>query len=186
MMATRAYGSVNLEHVENTLADAGGPRPEILGTIQSAQSSVPPPPWEIGEKYDAGDARSIVDVPADWTLRWLNPRWIDREGWRYWQKVDAKGDSRVHVKNESCIQADNTIRRGGPTGDILGWMHTSWVASMRKRQAKRADDLMGTTQAKREQLNEQFKRGTFGEGISGEIKHTTSPVNEDTFRTVAR
>src|SRR5439155_22499943 len=128
----------------------------------------------------------LVDVPADWTLRWLNPRVLDRVGWRYWMKVEPQ-DSRVNVKVKSMIQVDNTIRRGGDVnGDILGWMHTSWVIAARKKLAQKTREVSGSAEDKREALNEQFKRGTFGPYISGEATHTSTPVDARTFGQVAR
>lgn len=190
-MPTPSYGSAGrtFEQRENAIADASGPQAEVLGVVNQDRvqelANRPLPPWEVEQGFNANDARAFVDVPNDWTLRWINPRLLDSEGWRYWQKV-SPSDSRVKVKVDSMTQVDNTIRRGGVTGDILAWMPTYWVESMRQKLAQAAKDLIGTTEAKREQLNEQFKRGTFGPYVQGEAKHTISEVNQQTFGTVAR
>ena len=177
-MAVPTYGSARGQR-ENAIADAGGPRPEILGTITSGNGDVPPPPWEVGGTLDSGDARAFVEVPSEWVLRWKNPKMIDREGWDYWMKVEPQ-DSRVKILNPSMIQVDNTIRRGGPTGDILCWMHGSWVESRRALLAKKTRDLEGSARDKREALNEEFKRGKFGPYVHGEASHTTQQVRRDT------
>src|SRR5262245_1368871 len=130
-MPTPTYGSAGrtYEVRENAIADASGQRPEVLGTL--SQDSVRKlaerelPPWEVQGGFAASDARAFVDVPSDWTLYWVNPRLLDQEGWRYWQKVDP-ADSRVKLKVDSMKQVDNTIRRGGVNGDILAWMPTYW------------------------------------------------------------
>jgi hypothetical protein len=148
-------------------------------------AEAPPPPWEVEAGYNANDARAFVDCPNDWTLRWINPRLLDSEGWRYWKKVEAQ-DSRVKLKVDSMLQVDNTIRRGGVTGDILAWMPTHWVESRRALNVKAAKDLMGTAEAKREQLNEELRRGTFGPYVSGSASHTSAPVDARNFGSVAR
>ena len=185
------YGSAGrtFEQRENAIADAGGATPEVLGTIPQDRvkelAQAPPPPWEVEQGFNANDARAFVECPKDWTLRWINPRLLDSEGWRYWKKVEAQ-DSRVKLKVDSMLQVDNTIRRGGVNGDILAWMPTYWVESRRALNVKAAKELAGTAEAKREQLNEEFARGTFGPYVSGEAKHSSHEVNANTFGRVAR
>src|SRR5689334_7951236 len=83
------------------------PAPEVLGTIPadstltdpspsptsatwqsdtgSVDMSEPPPPWELtGGDLEMSDAHKFVRVPENWTLRWMNPRFLDSGGWRYW------------------------------------------------------------------------------------------------------
>ena len=191
-MPTPTYGSAGrtFEQRENAIADAGGQSPEVLGVVNPTDLAKSlddrlPPPWEVESGFNESDARAFVDVPSDWTLRWINPRLLDRVGWRYWQAV-SPSDTRVTLKVDSMRQVDNTIRRGGIHGDILAWMPTHWVESMRKKLTQQARDLQGTAEAKREELNEQFKRGTFGPYISGEAKHTSTPVSAGNFGSVAR
>ena len=187
------YGSAGrtFERRDNALADASGPAPEVLGTVsadalkQKLDSALPPPPWEVGQGRDDGDARMFVDVPSEWTLRWINPRLLDQLGWRYWQPV-SPSDSRVKVKINSMIAADNTIRRGGSTGDMLAWMYTHWVEARRQQIASATRDLAESVEAKRASLNEEFKRGTFGPYIQAEVKHSDHQLSRDERERIAK
>jgi hypothetical protein len=91
-----------------------------------------PPPWELaGGDDELSDARRYVDAPNDVTLRWINPKLLDSQGWRYWRPV-MKSDARFTVKVDQMVSPDGNIRRGGATGDILAFMPTHWVESRRK------------------------------------------------------
>ena len=184
---------------ENAIADVGGPQAEVLGVVnpsitdptpksggamwksesgEDMEMLTPPPPWEVGQGEDDSDARRFVDVPNDWTLRWINPRLLDSQGWRYWQSVTAS-DPRVTVKVKQMQGADNLIRRGGLTGDILAWMYTTWVESRRKIRVQKAAELAGSAVAKQQQLTEEFKRGTFGPYLQFDsAKHPTHTIGD--------
>jgi len=178
---------------DNVLAEADSlPQPEVLGVVKESITDptpqregatwqresgetmefvAPPPPWEVDAKgqLNESDARLFVDVPKDWTLRWINPKLLDQFGWRYWQPVMAS-DPRVKVKVSSMVSVDNNIRRGGQTGDILAWMYTTWVVSRRQQLAKQADELAGKARDREASLNEEFQRGSFGPYVRAEAR----------------
>ncbi len=177
-----------------------GPQPQVLGTIkesitasQPTQASAawthgdgttielvePPPPWELEDKGQTdSDARRFVDVPQEWALRWINPRLLDSLGWRYWQPVMAS-DPRVTLKVPSMRDVSNNIRRGGQTGDVLGWMYKSWVDSNWRRRQERTAQMTQSAVDRQESLREEFKRGTFGPFVSmAEARHPTHTMAE--------
>ena len=180
-MGVPQYGRPH-EKRENAIADSGGASPEVLGVINTnsrgAMAEDPgPPPWEVEQAFHSGDAHAFVEVPSEWVLRWINPRTIERGGdWRYWQKVDP-ADSRVKIKVDAMKQVDNTIRRGGVNGDILAWMHKSWVKSANQVRVTRAQEQIRSAREKRELLNEEFQRGTFGK-LEALATHTSEQVNQ--------
>lgn len=186
----------------NALAEKfGGPRPEVLGTVPTEELTQPdpltesaawsgaagdieleegPPPWEIEDKrFSASDARRFVDVPATWTLRWINPRLLDSTGWQEWRPV-TKGDPRVRVKVDQMVGVDGNIRRGGVPGqsvntsDILAYMPTHWVESRRRLLKKATDDQTQRAVDKQESLKDEFRRGSYGPYLHlDSVKHPT-------------
>lgn len=169
------------ERMNRLMGDTPGP--EVLGTVapehldehpqgSSAQWETPtgqqismdegPPPWELEDgDYSASDARRYVEVPKEWTLRWINPKLLESEGWRYWRAV-SYNDSRVKVKVDQMLIPDGTIRRGGATGDILAYMPTHWVESRRKMLHQRTAEQTAAAVNRTESLKEEFRRGTYG------------------------
>jgi len=157
------------------------PEPEVLGTITNpritdptagdehtntwdssgvtVQFSEPPPPWETDPEdgLAPSDARRYVDVPENWVLRWINPRLLDQLGWRDWQPV-MKSDPRVKIKVSTMVSPEGNIRRGGFTGDILGWMYLGWVISRRKQHQRDTDQLTDSAVNQQQELREQFAR----------------------------
>lgn len=141
------------------------PAPETPGvTYQTAGGPAmtiaePPPPWEIeDEQFMLSDARRFIDVPPTWTLRWVNPRLLESQGWQHWSPISAS-DPRVRVKVESMVAPDGTVRRGGiSTGDILAWMYTSWVESRRRVLAQETAKMTQSAVDRQAQLREQFQR----------------------------
>ncbi len=168
---------------------------EVLGTIdskitdpqlqetttqwESADGQVsmtePPPPWELDEQSDLlmSDARRFVEVPKNWTLRWINPRLLDQFGWRDWRPVMAS-DPNCKVRVESMIAPEGNIRRGGFTGDILAWMYTSWVESRRRQLQALTDAQSDAAVRKQDTLREEFARGKFGPYVRLEEAHHPS------------
>ena len=131
------------------------PSAKLLGSlnaeaVQAMLEKYGEPPWESAARQNVppGHAPAFVTVPAEWRLRWLNPKVIDQAGFRDWKTVDPT-DSRVVVHVKQSIYPDNTIRRGGPTGDLLAWMPRHWYeARMREKQIK----------ADRDGVNERLKK----------------------------
>lgn len=123
----------------------------------------PPPPWELSSNSELSDsdARRFVEAPANITLRWINPRVLDSEGWRDWQPV-TKSDPRFKVHVETMVSPEGNIRRGGMTGDILAWMFTSWVESRRRLYDQRTLAQAQSAVDKQAQLKDEFARGKYG------------------------
>lgn len=183
------------------VSDNPVPKAEVLGTLnhslftdptpQGASATwegpdgkismeEPPPPWEIDEKsgLTLSDARRFVDVPDNWTLRWINPRLLDQFGWRDWQPV-LKSDPRVSIRVDTMVSPEGNIRRGGATGDILAWMYTSWVVSRRKLQQQETDKLTRAAVNSQEELREDMRRGKYGPHVRlEEAKHPTHTMVE--------
>lgn len=169
------------------------PKGEVLGTIKENSTltspptpayfggltfTEPPPPWEQEDREHApSDARRFVEVPENWELRWINPRLLEQSGWRYWQPVMAS-DKRVKVKVKMMVSPENNIRRGGNTGDILGWMPKSWVESRRKEQQKLTASLTESAVERQAQLREEFRRGDYGAVSLEEARHPTHTMGE--------
>ena len=156
------------------------PAPEVIGVIpsdapmldptpqgpetvwQSESGSVSfaeePPPWEVtGGDSDMSDARRYVDAPAEVTLRWINPRLLESQGWRDWRPVLAS-DKRFKVLVSSMIAPDGNIRRGGTTGDILAFMPTHWVVKRRQILDEKTRAQSQSAIDKQEQLKEEMQR----------------------------
>jgi hypothetical protein len=123
----------------------------------------PPPPWELDSDSELSDsdAKRFVDCPANITLRWINPRVLDSEGWRDWQPV-MTSDPRFTVHVATMVSPEGNIRRGGFSGDILAWMYTSWVESRRRKYAEATARLTQTAVDKQAQLKDEFARGKYG------------------------
>ena len=133
-----------------------------------------PPPWEVGDAaYRASDAKQFVSVPDDWTLRWINTKVLDASGWRHWQPVMAS-DPRVTIKVQTLVAPDNTVRRGGGSGDVLAWMPQHWVEARRKHQQALTARRTQSAVDRQGQLREDFRRGKYGRGVTLEdAKHPT-------------
>jgi hypothetical protein len=123
----------------------------------------PPPPWELEDSSSPtqSDARRYVTPPDNITLRWINPRVLDSEGWRDWQPVMVS-DKRFKVNVQTMVTPEGNIRRGGPNGDLLAWMPTSWVESRRRLMAAATARQTNNAKAEQEKLFEDFKRGKYG------------------------
>lgn len=147
--------------LDNTLLDPAPQGPSATyqaedGTRVDLQEA--PPPWELEDTdYAGSDARRYVDVPSTWTLRWINPRLLESQGWRYWQPV-LKSDPRVTVKVDQMVAPDGNIRRGGAVGDILSWMPTSWVVSRRKILEEQTKKQSQSAVDRQEELREQLRQ----------------------------
>lgn len=175
------------EHTEAPTADA-------VGTIRSTriETHTPtsygsgadltelPPPWEVDPRWskDNTDARQFVRVPETWELRWINPRLIDQVGWRDWQPVMAS-DPQVTVLVRQLVDVNNNIRRGGQTGDVLGWMPRHWVESRKRQKAERVARMTASAPRRIEELRERMRRGGFGPHVALEsATHPTHTVGE--------
>ena len=163
------------------LTDA--PEAKVLGTVSAERLKTlldePPPPWEVDPKYlkHNTDARRFVDCPENIELRWLNPKQIDVSGWRDWQKVDPQ-DSRFKLKNKSLKRTDNTIRRGGETGDILAWMYKSWVESRKQVKAEIVRKRTQSAVDRQRQLTEEIRRGHYYKVTMDSAKHPSHTMGE--------
>ena len=163
------------------------PQPKLLGSIDlDTMARTPtfaedgPPPWEVDKSWlkHNTDARKFVDVPETWELRWLNPKTIDRAGFRDWQTVSAS-DPRVTLKVPSMRDPANLIRRGGQSGDILCYMPKHWVESRAKMKSEKAAKMMQSAVNRQEQFKEEARMGHFGPHISvGESKHPSHTMAE--------
>lgn len=162
------------------------PRPQTTHTEYETETGAsvsmeePPPPWELEPDYSPtqSDAHRYVEAPANVTLRWINPRVLDAEGWRDWQPVMVS-DPRFKCKVKTMETAEGNIRRGGPSGDLLAWMYTSWVESRRKLLALATAKQTASSKERQEQLREDFKRGKYGPYIDLEsASHPTHTMGE--------
>lgn len=198
-MGVGRFNEMLQQRIDRIKSDLGSSQ-EVLGTVDptltapgpqgvdtqwdnadgQVSMSEPPPPWELDEHSDKteSDARRFVEVPSNWSLRWINPRLLDQFGWREWKPVMAS-DPNVKVRVESMVSPEGNIRRGGFTGDILAWMYTSWVESRRRQIQKATDLLMDSSVRKQEELREDFARGKYGPNIRlEEAKHPTHTMAE--------
>lgn len=175
-------GSARLSSAAEELLHS--PEPEVLGTITNAAISAitegfvePPPPWELDPKWgrDNTDARRYVDVPTNIELRWINPKLIDQIGWRDWEAVPARGDSRFKLRVKEMARPDNTIRKGGSDGPILSWMYKSWVESRQRLKAERSARQMRRAPDRMERVREEINRGSFSRYIH--VDSATHPTN---------
>jgi hypothetical protein len=140
----------------------------------------PPPPWELEDSSSPtqSDATRYVDKPANITLRWINPRVLDAEGWRHWEPVMVS-DPRFKCKVQTMITPEGNIRRGGPSGDILAFMPTSWVESRRRQLAAATARQTGNARDKQDQLRNDFACGKYGPYVHLEgAKHPTHTMGE--------
>lgn len=116
------------------------------------------PPWEKEDSgFEESDARRFVDVPTTWTLRWINPKLLESQGWRYWRPV-MKSDPRVKVKVDQMVAPDGNIRRGGAIGDILAYMPTTWVESRRKQLLDQTKRQSQSAVDKQRELEDELRR----------------------------
>lgn len=162
------------------------PAAATLGTIsperlaQVIADTVPPPPWEVDPSYNRhdSDARKFVTVPANVTLRWLNPKIISQSSMRDWQAVPAKGDSRFTLKLKSMAAPDNTIRRGDHNGDFLAWMWTAWVDSRRTLKQQRVERTSAQAATRARQTQDAYRSGKFGRYVTsdGEARTPTGTL----------
>ena len=177
-MSTPRFGRAQTSNAEDLTSAPGA---EVLGTLNLnalLPQSDDRPPWEVDQsfgKHDS-DARRYVDVPADWELRWLNPRLIDQFGMRYWEVVST-ADPRVRLKVPTLRSPENYVRRGGPGSDILCFMLKSWVESRSRwkaeRNAKHTQGAVEKSQATVEAIN----RGEFGHSVgSATLVHPTHTI----------
>ena len=157
-----------------TAPGPAGPKTQWEGPSGQIDLSEAPPPWELEPERPGSDARRFVDVPTEWSLRWINPKLLESSGWRYWQPVMAS-DPRVRVKVPSLIAPDNLVRRGGDTGDILAWMPTQWVEKRRVQKDARARQQTRGAVEKQQQLKEDFARGQYGPHIR--VEEATHPTH---------
>ena len=141
-----------------------------------------PPPWELTgiEDDSPSDARRYVDGPSNITFRWINPRLLESTGWRGWQAVLPQNETRFKLKVTSMLAIDGTVRRGGQTGDILGWMLTSWVESRRAILKQQTDRQTGQAVEQQARFVEEVRRGTYGPHthIEGQPRHPTHTMAE--------
>lgn len=147
------------------------------GTVEMVE---PPPPWEQeSAEYSASDARRYVDVPDNWSLRWINPKLLEQEGWRYWQPVTVS-HPQVRCKVEQMCAPDGNIRRGGATGDILAWMYTSWVESRRRIQQQKARAQTEDARNRHDRLRDELRRGSYGPHVSlaGDSSYPSQTIAE--------
>lgn len=176
-MTTPRFGRAQTSNADELTS---APTAEVLGSLPL--SSMPEfddrPPWEVDQsfgKHDS-DARKYVDVPAEWELRWLNPRLIDQIGLRYWQVLSA-ADPRVTLKVPTLRSPENYIRRGGPGSDILGYMPKAWVESRMRWKAARNAKVTQSAVEKSQATVEAINRGEYGSKVGGAtLTHPTHTI----------
>ena len=176
-MSTPRFGRAQTSNAEDlTSAPAG----EVLGSI--SLNAVPEfddrPPWEVDARFGKQDtdARRYVDVPAEWELRWLNPRLIDQIGTRYWQVVSA-ADPRVTVKVPTLRSPENYVRRGGPGSDILFYMPRAWVESRKRWKAEQSAKKTQGAVEKAHATVDAVNRGEYGSKVGGAtLTHPTHTI----------
>ena len=135
-----------------------GPEAQWQSESGSYSFAEEPPPWEVdGGDSDMSDATRYVTPPKDVTLRWINPRLLESQGWRDWRPV-LKSDTRFKVLVDSMVAPDGNIRRGGALGDILAFMPTHWVIKRREILAQKTAAQSQSAIDKQEQLKEEVRR----------------------------
>jgi hypothetical protein len=169
----------------------GEPAPEVLGVIPSSETKTgpqdttttwgdtamtePPPPWELEDRdYTASDARRFIDCPMNIALRWMNPKFIEASGWRYWSQVSL-ADSRFKLKVDQMHMPDGTVRRGGPTGDILAWMYQSWLDKLRIKHQQDTDRQTQSARDRFEETKDDLRRGRYGPYVGAWEDGSTRP-----------
>lgn len=148
---------------------------------ETVEFTPPPPPWETDPKYfkHNSDARRFLKCPDEVELRWLNPRVIDQEGFRDWQAVPAAGDKKFRLLNRQLARPDNTIRKGGPTGDILCWMWRSWLESKRRIYHERVKLQTQSAVDRHQEVRDKMRRGAFGPHVrDGGGMHPTHTIGD--------
>ena len=201
-MGAPSFGANAVRERLNRMAAEGVQAPEVLGTVPLDQPTMTPtpqgpstawqttagesvaldegpPPWELEDgSYTLSDGRRYVDVPKEWTIRWINPRLLESEGWRDWRHV-SPSDSRVKVKVEQMKAPDGTIRRGGTTGDILAYMPTHWVLARRKQFAEQTARQSQSAVNRQQSLRDEFKRSGIDRFVSiDSMAHPTHTMAE--------
>ena len=163
------------------------PKPEVLGTVKDSILNprpdvdwatrwvapdgtvvdlTQPPPWAkevLGKGRSESDARTFVDVPDDWVLRWQNPKRIDQHGFRGWLPV-MTSHPLVKLKVPQMRDASNNVRMG-LNGDLLTFMPRSWYEA---RVAEKHRDVQRKSQSAKDlqdRFHEDAARGKFGKGI---------------------
>ena len=117
-----------------------------------------PPPWELeSDSFENSDARRYVAVPLSWVLRWINPRFLESQGWRYWKPV-MQSDPRVKVLVDQMVGPDGNIRRGGGTGDILAYMPLNWVIARRKQLQTQTAAQSDAAVRQQDELRDRFRQ----------------------------
>lgn len=162
------------------------PQPEVLGTVKesvlredvaASATWVSPngevvtietaPPWAklaVGSR-NPSDARTFVDVPDDWVLRWMDKKRLEARGWQYWMPVTTTTPG-VKLKVAAMRASDNTIRRGYE-GDILAFMPRSWFEQrIKDKEAEVARKTAGVAQES-QQFVENANRGKYGPHVRG-------------------
>ena len=169
--AAEVLGTVNVSPIVAAPPSASWTNPGSGVTITLDE---PLPPWELEDtEYSSSDARRYVDAPPNVVLRWINPRLLESLGWRDWEPV-LTGDQRFHCKVKQMAAPDGNIRRGGTTGDILGWMYRSWYESRKKQHMTEIQQQSQSAVNKQQELVEDARRGQFGPYIRLEdAKHPT-------------
>lgn len=169
-------GTVDPVHTDPTPQAPSAAWPSAAGALLAIEEA--PPPWELSGEEAASDAKKYVEAPPNVTLRWINPRLLESSGMRGWTTLSTN-DPRFHVKVDSMIAPDGTVRRNGATGDFLAWMLTSWVHSRRALLKKKTDELTQSAVNRHQQTREEMARGTFGPYIRPtEAKHPTHTMAE--------
>lgn len=161
------------------------PQPEVLGTIKpevlredvaATATWVSPagevitletaPPWvKAAGSRNPSDARTFVDVPEDWVLRWMDKKRVQDRGWQYWMPVTTSTPG-VTLKIASMRAPDNTIRRGYE-GDILAFMPRSWYEQRIKEKEAEVQKRTSGIRRQQEQFIDNANRGQYGPHIRG-------------------
>lgn len=188
-MPTPNIGKAAAEAAAARRAEEALPQPEVLGEIKfkgpgyqgfthtevdaatgeeirhQIEIENGPPPWELEKGRKGSDARTFVDCPKEWELRWINPKSLDQYGWRGWEPV-RHTDPRVKLKVPGMKGVDSMIRRGGGTsGDILAKMPRHWYEDkLRQREEYNARQTQASVDRLRG-VQEDFARGKYGPNV---------------------
>jgi hypothetical protein len=162
------------------------PKPEVLGTITPATYAGldakttwispdgtvvdlrQPPPWSkevLGKGRSESDARTFVDCPDEWALRWRSQESIDRNGWNGWMPVTTSNPL-VKLKVPQMRDAANNIRRG-LNGDLLCFMPRHWWDAKIDQKMERAALKAQSARDLQERFSDEANRGKFGPHVRG-------------------
>lgn len=153
-------GSISETKIQN-------PNPSFTGWTTADGATInldeAPPPWEAdpGWLRDNTNARLFVDVPANWVLRWLNPRRIQQAGFRWWTPISAQ-DDRITLKVPSMRSPENYIRRDGQGGDILCMMPKHWVEAKDRQKAELVARKTQSSVDQTARVGESVRQATHG------------------------